>query len=43
MSYYHKACEDCVMEWCLLKQNGDVESCDIIEEYERDKRKKEVK
>lgn len=40
MSEYHKACKDCVLGGdCLHQDSNDVESCDIVQKYEIEKRK----
>lgn len=39
---FHPACKDCVLNYkCLLQDNGDVEECDIVTDYE-DETKKEI-
>ena len=37
MSWYHKACSECVLNHdCLFQDNNDVESCEDIENYKED-------
>ena len=35
MIYYHETCEDCTLnhDGCLLQENGDVEDCDLVQNY----------
>lgn len=38
MNYWHKACEECVLDGdCLLQNNYDVDDCQDVKNYERQK------
>ena len=35
MSYWHPVCDECVLDGkCLLQENGDVDECQDVQEYD---------